>query len=90
MYRQGSSMPETAVTAQVHKPFDVHGNFCSKLPFYFEFTIDYLTNAVDLSFGEIVCIGIGIDLEFVKDPIGSGSSDTVNIGQTDFYPFTPR
>jgi hypothetical protein len=60
MHRQGSSMPETAVTAQVHKPFNVHGNFCSKLPFYFKFTIDYLTNVIDLSFGKIVCIGIRI------------------------------
>jgi hypothetical protein len=83
-------MPETSVASEVHKPFDVHGNFGSKFPFYLEFVVYYLTNAVDLSFGEIVCIGIGINLEFVKDPIGSGSPDTVNIGQTDFYPFTPR
>jgi hypothetical protein len=54
-------MPEATVTAQVHKPFDVHGNLCSKLPFYLEFVIDYLTNAVDLSLGKIVCIGIRID-----------------------------
>jgi hypothetical protein len=58
-------MPEASVTAEVHQPFDVHGNFCSKFPFYLEFAIDYLTNAVDLSFGKIVCIGIGIDLKFV-------------------------
>jgi hypothetical protein len=90
MYRQGSSMPETAVTTQVHKPFDVHGNFCSKLPFYFEFTIDYLTNVVYLSFGKIVCIGIRIDFKFAEDPIGNGSSDTIDIGQSDLYPFTSR
>jgi hypothetical protein len=83
-------MPEASVTAEVHKPFDIHGNFGTKLPFYLEFVIDYLTNAVDFSLGKIVCIGIRIDLEFVKDPIGSSSSDTVNIGQTDFNPFTPR
>ena len=83
-------MPETSIAAEVHKPFDIHGNFSSKFPFYLEFVIDYLADAVDLSFGEIVCVGIGINLEFVKDPIGSRSSDTVNIGQTDFYPFTPR
>ena len=83
-------MPETSIATKVHKPFDVHGNFRSKFPFYLEFVIDYLTNAVDLSFGKIVCVGIGIYLEFIEDPIGSGSSNTVNIGQTDFYPFTPR
>ena len=83
-------MPEASITAQVHKPFDVHGNFCSKLPFYLEFVIDDLTNIVNLSFGKIVCIGIWIDLKFAKDPIGSGSSDTKDIGQPDFYPFTSR
>jgi hypothetical protein len=83
-------MPEASITTEIHKPFDVHGNFGAKFPFYLEFVIDYLADAVDLSFGEIVCVGIGINLEFVKDPIGSRSSDTVNIGQTDFYPFTSR
>ena len=88
MYRQGSSMPEASVTPQVHKPFNVHGDFRSKLPFYFEFTIDYLANAVYFSFGKIVCIGIWIDFELVEDPIGNGSSDTIDVGQSDFYPFT--
>jgi hypothetical protein len=90
MYRQGSSVPEASVTTQVHKPFDVHGNFCSKLPFYLEFVIDYLTNAVDFSFGKIVCIGIRIDFQLAQDPIGNGSSDTIDIGQSDFNPFTSR
>jgi hypothetical protein len=64
-------MPEASITTEVHKPFDIHGNFCAKFPFYLEFVIDYLADAVDLSFGEIVCVGIRINLEFVKDPIGS-------------------
>jgi len=83
-------MPEASVTAKIHKPFNVHGNFCSKLTFYFEFTIDYLTNAVNLRFGKIVCIGIRIDFKLTEDPIGNGSSDTIDIGQSDFYPFTSR
>jgi hypothetical protein len=62
MYRQGTSMPEASITTEVHKPFNVHGNFGAKLPFYLQVFIDYLTNAVDLSFGKIVCIGIRIDL----------------------------
>jgi len=83
-------MPEASVTAKIHKPLNVHGNFCSKLTFYFELAIDDLTNAVDLSFGKIVGIGIRIDFELTKDPIGNGSSDTIDIGQSDFYPFTSR
>lgn len=83
-------MPEASITTQVHKPFDVHGNFRSKLPFNLEFVIDYLTDAVDLGLGKIISIGVRIDLEFSEDPIGNGSSDTINIGQTDFYPFTSR
>jgi hypothetical protein len=83
-------MPEASVTTQVHKPFDVHGNLCSKLPFHLEFVIYYLTNTVDLSLGKIVCIGIRIDFQLTEDPIGSGSSDTIDIGQSDFYPFTSR
>jgi hypothetical protein len=83
-------MPEPAVTAEIHKPFDIHGNFGSKLPFHLEFTIDYLTNAVNLSLGKIVCIGIRIHLQFTEDTIGSSPSDTINIGQTNFNPFTSR
>ena len=83
-------MPEASITAQVHQPFDVLGDFCAKLPFHLEVTIDYLTNAVDLSLGKIVCVGIRIYFKFSKDPIGSGSSDSIDIGQTDFYPFTSR
>jgi hypothetical protein len=90
MYRQGPSMPEASVTPQVHQPFDVHGNFCSKFPLYLEFTIDYLADVVYFSFGKIVCTGIGIDFQLTEDPIGNGSSDTIDIGQSDFYPFTSR
>jgi hypothetical protein len=83
-------MPETAITSKIHKPFDVHGNSCAKLPLYFEFTIDYLTNTVNFSFGKIVCIGIRIDFKLTEDPGGNGSSDTIDIGQSDLYPFTSR
>ena len=83
-------MPEASVTAQVHKPFDIHGNFRSKLPFYFKFTIDYLANVVYLSFGKIICIGIRIDFKLAENPIGNGSSNTIDIGQSDFYPLTSR
>ena len=83
-------MPEPAVTAQVHQPFDVHGNLRAKLPFYLEVTIDDFTNAVDLSLGEIIRARIRINLELVQDPIGSSPADTIDIGQTDFYPFASR
>lgn len=83
-------MSEPAITTQVHQPFDVHGDFRSKLPFYLEFVVDYLADIVDLRLGKIIGIGVRIDFELVENPIGSGSSDTVDIGQTDFYPFTSR
>jgi hypothetical protein len=83
-------MPESTITAQVHESFDIHGNFGSKFPFDLEFAIDYLANAVDLSLGKIVGTGIRVDFEFNQNPIGCGSSDTVNVGQADFYPFASR
>jgi hypothetical protein len=90
MHRQGSPVPESTVTTQVHEPFDIHGDFRTKFPFYLVFAIDHFANAVDLSFGKIVCVGIGIDFELFEDPIGACSSNTVYIGQTDFYPFASR
>jgi hypothetical protein len=83
-------VPEPAITAQIHEPLDIHGHFRAKFPFYLVFVIDYLANAVDFSLGKFVCAGIRVDVEFAEDPIGSSSSDTINVGQTDLYPFTPR
>jgi hypothetical protein len=87
MNGQRAPMPEAPVTAEIHQSFDVHGYFCAKFPFDLIFVIDDLTNAVDFSFGEIVCVGIWIDVKLIQDPVGRGSSDTVNIGQTNFNPF---
>jgi len=90
MNRKGPPVPEAAIATKIHEPFDIHGYFSSKFTFYLAFTIDYLTNAIDFSLGKIVRVGIRINIQLAKDLVGSGSSYTVNIGQTDFYPFTPR
>jgi hypothetical protein len=83
-------MPKPTIATQVHQPFYIHGDFCSKLTFYLVFTVDYLAYAVDFSLGKIVCVGIRVDIQFVKDPIGGCSPNTIYIGQSDFYPFPSR
>jgi hypothetical protein len=90
MHRQGSPVPESAIAPQIHEPLNIHGHFRAKFPFYLVFVIDYLANAVNFSLGKFVCAGIRVYVEFAQDPIGRGSSDTIYVGQTDLYPFTPR
>jgi len=81
---------ESAVTAQIHESFDIHGDFRPQFTLDLVFAIDHLANAVDFGFREIVRTGVRIDFQFVQDSIGGRPSDAVNIGQADFNPFASR
>ncbi len=86
-YRQAAAMTQTAIAAQVHQALDVHGDFRAQVSFHLVMHIDDLPDGVDLAFGKIIAFGIPIDVGLSKNLLGSGATDTIDIGQGDLYPF---
>ena len=59
--RHTPSVTKTAITAQIHEAFNVHGDLCSQITFNLVVAINDAANRVDLLFGEKVCLGIAVN-----------------------------
>jgi hypothetical protein len=78
-----------AVTPQVHQTLYVHRNFSAQHTFDLELVVDDFTNVVDFGFGQVVCLGVRIDVDLGENTIGCGSPDSINICKAYLDTFTP-
>lgn len=83
-------MPKPSIRSEIHQTFDIHRSHGAKLSLHHVFVVDELADAVDFGFGKIIGTGTMIDLEFVQDVAGCGSTDTIDIGQSDYDMFMTR
>ena len=54
-------MPGTAIAANLSKALNIESNFFSELAFNFILSVNKLTEAVNLFFGEVICLGMKFD-----------------------------
>jgi hypothetical protein len=66
-YRETTAMPEALVRANLDFPLDVLGDFASQITFNGQIGINVLTDANDLTVGEIPHLGTPIDIKIVED-----------------------
>jgi hypothetical protein len=65
--RHTPPVPKPAITAEIHKPLDVHGDLSSQIPFDLVVAVNYAANSVDLFFGEKICLGIAVHVGLVQN-----------------------
>jgi len=55
------TMPDTTVTTNLNKAFDVKVNFFSEVTFNPVFSVNNLTEAINLLFGKVIDLGIRVN-----------------------------
>jgi hypothetical protein len=84
---QGPAMPQTAIAAEVHKPFNVHGNFAAQVAFDLVFVVKNTPDARHLFFSQIIRLDSPLYFRLSEDALGTAATKSVDIGQGDFDPF---
>jgi len=80
-HRQLSLVPESAITAYIDKPFDIHTDFFSEVALDLLALFDDLTDFIDLVLREILHLLILIDLGLMENLICLRAADSKNIRQ---------
>ena len=83
-------MPKPSIRSEIHQTFDIHRSHGAKLSLHHVFVVDELADAVDFGFGKIIGTGTMIDLEFIQNVAGCGSTDAIDVGQPDHDVFMTR
>src|SRR5262249_39646793 len=79
MYQEPLSVPEPAVTAEVHQSLDVHLHFTPQIALDLEFAFDNVADRLDLGVGKLFDpLGVR-DLGLVADALRGHCADSVNV-----------
>ena len=79
-YRKAATMPETAITAQVHQTLDVHCDFTAQVTFHRDFP-NFGANALDFRFGQVPDLRFGRDTGGAAYLEGAGFPDAIDVRQ---------
>ena len=82
-------MTHAAVAADLDETLDVHSGLTPEVALYLEVLIDVFPEKIDIVLGKIPYANVGINAGFRQDLLGSGETDTVDVGKTDFNTLVP-
>src|SRR5688572_3310524 len=88
--RKSPAVAQAAVAADLHETFDVHGDGLAQIAFHHSVPLNDIAHAHYFVFGHILDLRTEIHPGFLADLGGSGSADSIDIGQTDLNPFIDR
>src|SRR5687768_16708179 len=88
--RKTFSMPEPAVTTEIHEPFDVHRNVAAKIAFDLVFGFEDLADFGDVLFRRFVGVQVVRKARSIQNPAGDERADAVDISQRDPHLFVSR
>jgi hypothetical protein len=75
--RQSTAMTYATVTAQIHQPLDVHGDFTTQITFNGEFT--YLgTDPIEVFLGQFLYLALPSNSNSVTNKASTSSADAVD------------
>lgn len=76
-------MAQTSITADIHQPFDVHGDAAPKVTLYLVFLIDESADPADFIIGEVFDSGIRRNLCMCQDFRRDRRPYAINISESD-------
>jgi DNA polymerase I-like protein with 3'-5' exonuclease and polymerase domains len=85
-----SSVPEAAIASDVHQSLDVHGDFTPQITLNPQLLVDDVTQPLDFIFSEIPNSGIRVNASSLEELLAGVQSNTVDVGETDFYALLSR
>jgi hypothetical protein len=87
---KSATMTQAAIAADVHEPFDILGDFASKIAFNDETSLNNGGNPCDFLLGQIANASVAVHAGGRKDFLRSRRANSENVGQTDLYAFVSR
>src|ERR1017187_1210569 len=88
--RQPAAMPQPAVRTHLDVPLDVHRDFFAEVAFDGALFFQNRTDLIDFVFRQVANLLIEIDSRAVKQGLGTGTADTVDVSEPDLSPFPRR
>src|SRR5688572_7198555 len=88
--RKSPAVAQTPVATDLHETFDIHGNGFAQIAFHHSVPLNNIAHADYLVFGQILYLRTEIHASLLADLGGSGSPDSIDIGQADLNPFVNR
>jgi hypothetical protein len=85
--RKPSAVPQPTIAPQIHQALDVHGYFGPQFTFDFVF-VDHFADVVDLTIGQMIRLCPGFDIQFIENLVRCAAPYSVDIGQSNFDPFS--
>src|SRR6202007_2413498 len=89
-HRQPAAVAQAAITAQVHQPFDIHGNDAPQIALDLVFAVDQLADAQHFLVGELVHPALIRDVQPGADFLRLGGADTVDVAEPDGHSLVGR
>jgi hypothetical protein len=83
-------MANTAITAQIHQPLDVHGHFTAQIAFDHVVLVDDLTDLDDFLIRQFRNPALPRDADFGTDLRGFGPANAMDVSQRNLDPFVGR
>ena len=83
-------MTYSPVTTDIHQTFDIHLDFRTQSTFDFKIIVDDSTDFILLLIIPVLDFLIPVHTCYIKDLLSSASSDTKDVGQSNFTPFMFR
>jgi hypothetical protein len=83
-------MAKPPIAADVHEPFDVHGDFLTEITFHSTFLIDDPADLADLFLGEVLHPKFRADTRLLQDEPRACMADAIDIREPDIDPFLTR
>src|SRR6185503_21301176 len=82
--RQSATMPQPAITPDVHQSLDVHLRLLAKVAFDHALLVNDRANAIDFVFAQLAYAFVNADACFFKNFVSARAPNAVDVCQTDF------
>src|SRR5215469_13427009 len=88
--RQIAAMTISAIGADFDEPLDVHRNFFAQIAFHHAFRLDYLADAVDLVFTQVLHLLVRINFGLLQNACSARIPDPVDVSERDIRVLVAR
>jgi hypothetical protein len=89
-HRKAASVAQSSIRPDLHKPFDIHRNRLAQVALNHPVPLDYIPDAHDLVFGQVLNFCINVNTGFLAYIRSPTLADSKNVSQTDLNPLIQR
>ena len=82
---KSAPVAQPAITTEIHKALDIHGHLGSQVSLNLMAAINHLPDGGDLIFGQIITLGVHMNVGLIENLLRCRSSNAVDISERNLY-----